>query len=166
MKLFINNKTISLTGTSSVLDENGNEIFKVTGKLFSPTHKKTILDKNNNVLFKVRNKFWHFITRKAFIYNAMGEKVATLSSNAFSFQYIVKDYSEDIIIHSSNGNHNFVITSGETEIAKLTRQFNPLIAVGDKFVLETENNHLVDFLVALTIALDNICDARERDSAD
>ena len=46
-KLIIKNKMISLRDSSFVLDEEGNKVFKVKGKFFSPTHKKRIYDRVN-----------------------------------------------------------------------------------------------------------------------
>ena len=117
----------------------------------------------NEHLFTIRNKFWHWLTRKAFIYNAEGEKIATLSNNTYSRKYVVEDYIDEIEIIGHAFRLGLSVKKGEEEIGKITRQ---LTFIGDAFVLETENQQLMPFLVALTIALDNIMDDKIRDLND
>ena len=61
MRLVIKNKWISLKGSSTVKDEQGNDVLKVEGKFWTVTHKKFIKDLEGNVHYVVRNKFWKFI---------------------------------------------------------------------------------------------------------
>ena len=44
MKIYVKNKLVSLGGSSTVKDANGNDIIKVKGKFLSLTRKKKILD--------------------------------------------------------------------------------------------------------------------------
>ena len=61
-------------------DEQGNKLFKIKGKIFSPTNKKIVCDPSGNKLFVVRNKFWHFFRRSAFVIGADGEKLLKRSA--------------------------------------------------------------------------------------
>ena len=45
MKVYIKNKFMSLGGSSTVVDQNKNPLFKVKGKILSITRKKKIKDK-------------------------------------------------------------------------------------------------------------------------
>ena len=74
MVLYVKNKFVSIDGGSFVVDEQGNKLYQIKGKVISPTRKKYIYDINGNLLYIVRNKFWHFFTKKAFIYNADNTK--------------------------------------------------------------------------------------------
>ena len=78
MKLIIKNKLVSLRGNSIIKDEQGNNKYKVKGKLFSITHKKRIYDLDNKLLFTVRNKYWKFIVNSAYIFDSEGNKIARL----------------------------------------------------------------------------------------
>ena len=44
MEVIIRNKLFSLRGSSSVKNEQGEDVFFVKGKLFSPTHVKWVCD--------------------------------------------------------------------------------------------------------------------------
>lgn len=46
MTFSVKNKFVSLGGGSFVEDDNGNRLFKVKGKMFSPTRKKILCDIN------------------------------------------------------------------------------------------------------------------------
>ena len=72
IKLYIENKMISLRGSSYVLDEHGNQAYEVKGKLVSPTHKKFLFDQNGAHLFTLSNKYWHFFMRSAILMDERG----------------------------------------------------------------------------------------------
>ena len=77
---------MSITGGSFVKDEAGNEPYIIKGKFFSITRKKQILDKDGNLLYVVCNKLWNFFNKRAYIYNADGEKVLTLLKKGFKIE--------------------------------------------------------------------------------
>ena len=74
MKLYLQNKLISLGESSYVLDEAGKNFFQVNGKVVSPTRKKFLCDLQGNTLYMIRNKYWHFFTHSAFICDGNGQK--------------------------------------------------------------------------------------------
>ena len=53
MVIYLKNKFVSLTDGSFVVDEEGNNLFKINGKLFSPTHKKFLYDQDGNLKYIV-----------------------------------------------------------------------------------------------------------------
>lgn len=48
MNFSVKNKIISLGGSSFVTDDNGDKMFRIKGRIFSPTHKKIICDTAGN----------------------------------------------------------------------------------------------------------------------
>ena len=134
MKLYIKNNLISLRGSSSVKDENKQDVFIVKGTFFSITHKKRIKDLEGNLLYKVRNKWFQFITHSAYVYDGKGNKVAKVKRK-FGFKNV------------------FICRNGE--IVGTVRR---AIDWTDSFVLETDTEQDGAFLVALVIAIDNIFD--------
>ena len=62
MKFCVKNKLLSLGGSSTVKDENGNDIFKVKGKVFSLTKKKKIYNMEGKLLYVVKNKLINWWT--------------------------------------------------------------------------------------------------------
>ena len=164
MRLFIKNKIFTLSGSSFVLDEKGNKVFKVKGKwgLFSPTHKKKIIDKDGNLRYIVRNKFWRFISTSCFLYDDSKQKIAMLTNNDFDIRsrYVLKGYQDEIVIKgnfSEFPKFTMDIEKNGKNIGKITRDFT---IIRDSFVLDIFDDTEDAFLVALVIAIDNIADDR------
>lgn len=168
MRLFIKNKIMTLSGSSFVLDEEGNKVFIVKGKwgIFSPTHKKKIIDKDGNLRYIVRNKFWRFISTSCFLYDDSKQKIAMLTNNDFDFKsrYVLKGYQDEILIKgnfSEFPKFTMDIDKNGKVIGKITRDFT---IIRDSFVLDIYDDTEDAFLVALVIAIDNIADSRRRRS--
>ena len=53
MTFSVKNKIISLGGSSFVTADNGDKMFRIKGRIFSPTHKKIVCDTAGNKLFVV-----------------------------------------------------------------------------------------------------------------
>ena len=62
MKLYIKNKFMSIGGSSSVVDQTGNEVYQIKGAIFSPTRKKYVYGADGTLHYVVRNKFWKFFS--------------------------------------------------------------------------------------------------------
>ena len=156
MKLYIKNKLNLLAGGSKVLDENGQEVFNVKGKMISPTRKKKIYDKDGNLLFIVRNKYWKFLTRKCIIYDGNKKKIARIKDKPFSFKglYFVEGYKEEIKFEGAFLDPMMAIHAGDRIIGTLTRNIQ---LFGDAFELDALDEY-APFLTALVIGIDNICD--------
>ena len=166
MRLIVKNKLISLGESSFVLDEEGNKVFKVKGKLavFSPTHKKKIYDMDNNLRYIVRNKYWHFFAHSCFLYDDSKQKIAMLTNGDFDFKnkYVLKGYQDDILIkgnYSQFPKFSMDIIKNEKVIGKITRDFT---IIRDSFILDIYDDTEDAFLVALVIAIDNITDSRRK----
>ncbi len=161
MKVYIKNKVFSLGGGSKVLDENQQPIYKVKGRVFSITRVKKIYDMQDNLLYKVRNKWFNWFVHKAYIYDANKNKIATVKDKWLSFkgEFFIEGYQDEIKI----GGKFFALTSeilrnGEV-IATIRRQ---MFSIKDSFELDAKNDEDVPFLIALVIAIDNICDNRSK----
>lgn len=157
MKLFVSNKTFSFGGNSVVTNEQGEQVFNVKGKLriFSPTHKKKIYDMNKNLLYKVRTKFFNILFPKAFIYNANGEKIAKVKTANIKGEYLLEGYEEEIrLVRNHAFKYDFSVVKNEEPFARIYSEFS---VVNDNYVIEGKEEDM-PFLVAITIALDNIKD--------
>lgn len=161
MKLFVNNKTLSFGGNSVVTNEQGEQVYNVKGKwvIFSPTHKKKIYDMNKNLLFKVRTKFFNWWLPKAFIFDANGEKIAKVKPASIKSEYYIEGYKDEItLVKNGAFKFDFDVVKNEQPFARIYAEFS---VVNDKYVIEG-NEEDMPFLVALTIALDNIKDKTRR----
>ena len=164
MIVYIKNKLMSLAGSSSVKDDQGNDVYKVKGKLklFSPTRKKKICDMDGNVLYMVRNKFWHFWMPSVFIYE-QGQKIAKVKSKLSwgKRTFIVEGYGADIKIEGQSfiGGGLDIIKDG-VKVGNIRRNFT---IIRDSYILEADEKEM-PFMVALVIALDNFSDAMIKES--
>lgn len=155
MKVFIKNKLVSLRGSSTVTDENNQNVFVVKGKLFSPTRKKRICDMEGNKLYKVRNKWFNFFSHKAFIYDSNGHKIACVKHPFFSAKkFLIQGYEDEIIIDGDFFSLQSTIMKNGEVMGTINREFT---IVRDSFCLEGAEED-IPFLIALVIAIDNIQD--------
>lgn len=162
MKVYIKNKFFTVGGSSEILDENQQTLYKVKGKIFSPTKKKLIYDKEGNLIFIVRNKFWKVFVHKALIFDANKNKVATVKEKYWSLKgvYYVEDYPEEIAIEGKFFSFESAILKNGEPCAKIRRQ---LSLFTDRFSLEADEKD-IPFLCALTIAIDNIADRKRNEN--
>ena len=167
-KLIIKNKMISLRDSSFVLDEEGNKVFKVKGKFFSPTHKKRIYDMDGELKYIVRDKFWHFFHSSCFILDDEKEKIAMLTNGIFDFKrrFVLKGYNDEIEITGAVfqfPNLEMQIVKNGKEIGRISKNWKDNI-FRDSYVAEIYDETEEAFIVALVIAVDNIYDERNRNS--
>lgn len=157
MKVFINNKLITIGGSSEIVDENGQLVYKVKGKIFSPTKKKLIYDKEGKLVYIVRNVFWKAFVHKALILDSDKNKVATLKEKRWiSKDFVVADYPDEIKIDRKFFSFSSEILKNGEHFAQVNREISLFT---DKFSLEADEKD-IPFLCALVIALDNIQDRK------
>ena len=163
MEFSIKNKWVSLGGSSVVQDVNGNDVFKVKGKVFSFTRKKTLTDLDDNVKYVVRNKFWRLFTYRAFVLDAEGNTKATVKRKIFSFhdRYFVTSPMGDMEIIGNIFQFNYRIMLGGREIGHVARK----ISMRDSFVLTVNDDCDPALMVALVIAVDNITDRKDENAS-
>jgi len=160
MKLLIQNKLVSMGGSSKITDESGKEVFFVKGKIGSPTKVKYVRDMNKKVLYIVRNKYFHLAKRSAFIYNADKVLYSTVTRNiSVQKDYEITGADGNLKIDGTIMGWNFdVIYKGE-KVGHIQRK---LRMATDAFELDVKDPEDAAFLVAIVIALDNIEDAAEK----
>ena len=166
MILYVKNKWVSIRDGSFAVDENGVEHFKVDGKLFSPTKKKFVKDLAGNTLYIVRNKYWHGFCRSAFIYDGKtGKKIAKIKEKFLSPKMRVTHCEDEIIMESNGLFKGFSIVKNGKTISSWSRSGgNGMTDIfRDCFRLEVYEEEEAAFMVAFTIAVDNIDDKGKRD---
>ena len=162
MELAIRNKWVSLGGSSTVQDLQGNDVLFVKGKVFSFTRKKFVNDLNGNNLFVVRNKFWRLFQRKAFVENPQGEIIATVRRKIFSLHdhYFITSSLGDLQIRGNILQFDYRILHDGKEIGHIARRFS----LRDSFVLTIDDKYDYATFVALVIAIDLITDRKDQDA--
>ena len=158
MELAIRNKWITFRGSSVVKDLNEKDVMRVRGRFFTFTAKKFVEDLEGNVKFIVRNKFWRLFRYSAFIYNAEGEKVATIKRKIFSLHdyYFVESSLGDIQIRGNIFQFNYQVLLNGEEVGHIARK----VSLRDSFVLTIDDKFDMYTFVALVIAIDNITDRK------
>ncbi len=160
MKVYIKNKFFSIGGSSSVVDENKNPVYKVKGRIFSITKVKKIYDLQGNLLYKIRNKWFNWFVHKAYIYDANKNKIATVKDKWFNInqEYFILGYKDEIKIQGKFFSLTCKIVKNDEIVGTIRRQ---LLSWTDSFELDAKDEEL-PFLVALVIAIDNIVDKKRK----
>ena len=163
MELIIRNKWVSLGGSSEVKDVNGNDVFKVKGKVFSFTQKKFLTDLNDVTKYVIRNKFWRLFVYRAFIMDPQENVVATVRRKVFSLhdRYFVESTLGNLEIVGNIFQFNYQILLNGAEIGHVARK----VSLRDSFVLSFDDSYDPAFMVALVIAIDNITDRKDSNNA-
>lgn len=156
MIVTLKNKFFSLAGSSTVKDENGENVFKVKGKLllFSPTRKKKVFNMENQLLYVVRNKWFNWIVHKAYVFDQNKNKICTVKKLVRVKQkYVLEDCEDEISIEGNIVGWNFKVMKNSEQIGSIQKQ----IGMSDKFKIEASEEN-IPFIVALVVAIDNIRD--------
>ena len=163
MKVFIKNKLMSIEGSSKVTNEQGEDVFKVEGKLISPTKKKRMYDMQGNLLYTIRNKYWTFFCNKVLIYDKDNNKVAVIKKNKFSFnaKYQILEAVDDMSIEGRIFRRDAKIMRNGEVAATLRSEFT---LFKDAFSLEASEEDIA-FMTAIVIGFDNMKD-KIQDSRD
>lgn len=166
MRYYVKNKMVSFTGSSSVLDEQGREVYQVKGRVFSPTHKKTLCDLAGNPLFTIRNKYFTLFHKQVYIYdNRGGQKrlLCRVRTGLFG-NWKVLDNAVGLELSGRfwDGIHAYI---DGREVGKFFRDRNfTAMFVADAFTLEVYDEALAPFLIALVVGYDNIRDQQENEA--
>lgn len=154
MKMFIKNKFFTMSGNSTVKDENGRDLFKLKSSFFSIRRKKRIFDLDGNLKYYVKNKLLNFFTRSTYIYSADKQKLAKLKNRAFKSGYDVLGYGDEIKIDGWLYSGCTIYKNGEA-IGKVSAK---VISLADNYEVEVGDNEDAAFIVAMIIAMDNVRD--------
>ena len=161
MKLYIKNKAITIGGSSEVVNENKEPVYEVKGKWFTFTRKKKMYDMEGKLLYTIRNKYWSFGSHKALVFNAEGERVATIKKGRFSLNlnYEILDTENEMSIEGKFFTGKSTIMKNGKPVATISREFS---LFKEAFALETEEEDIA-FYTALVVAFDNLNDERDKD---
>ena len=161
MKIIVKNKFVSWGGSSKVEDEYGKPLYKVKGKAFSWTKKKTLKDLKGNVLYRIRNKWPTWLLHSAFICDVDGNKMLKVRQQIkFNHIFTVEDCADDIQF-DGYPLYGMQVTRNGEYAGTITKKFWSL---RDYFELNIPDGQDPAFMIALTIAIDNIQDKDKRRS--
>lgn len=164
MKVYLENKYISIGGDSKVCDEKGNQLFFVDGKALSFTSKKLIKEMpSKKVLYIVKNRpFFNIFSYKTHVYNDKHEKIFTLKISKITFKYKVLNSKHNIVFDKKLLKTSAPVLIDNVEVGKINLELFSTIFT-DCFSIETEDPSLLPLLIAIVVAFDNIRDNQARD---
>ena len=114
---------------------------------------------NGNVLYRIRNKWPTFLLHSAYVCDPDGNKICKVKANlSFKQAFIVEETSDNIQVNGYPLTGMQVARNGQY-IGTITKEF---WALRDYFVLDFLDGQDPSFLIALTIAMDNIQDKAQR----
>ena len=154
MKVYVKNR-LTLAGGSKVFDENGKDVLKVKGKAFRFRHKKRVCDLEGKVLYRVQNKFWNWLYPSCYILTADKKRLGKLVRKVRGeSKFVLEDFPDEITLDGKFMSSVVTVMRKGEPIGTIKTNFT---VVSDKYEVEGEEAD-IPFLVALTIAMDNIKD--------
>ncbi|MBR2909836.1 MAG: LURP-one-related family protein [Clostridia bacterium] len=161
MKVFIKNKIVSIGGSSIVTNEQGDEVFKIEGKVLSPRKKKLMYDKDGNLIYIIRNRFFNMFAHKVHIFDAEKNRLATIKKNKFSFnlKYQIENCVDEMELQGQWFKGESLIMKNGEQVGVIKKEFS---IFADSYTLEADEKD-IPFLTALCIAFDNLIDEKNKD---
>ena len=156
MKLAIKNNWLSLGGSSTVQDIDGNDVLMVKGKVFSFTRQKFVMTVSEVPVYTVRNKYFSLFGRTALILDPIGNVVATVRKRLLSLSssFVVESTLGEVEITGNIFGYDYHIVVNGCEVGHIARK----ISLRDSFVLDIDDTFDHQLFVAFVIAIDNVTD--------
>ncbi|MDY4593159.1 MAG: LURP-one-related family protein [Eubacteriales bacterium] len=163
MQLYFKNKLMTIGGSSTVVDQDQNIVYKVKGRILSPTKYKKIYDQDGKLLFIVKNKLVRFFNTTVFIMDAKKNKLATVTQKYFSVgKYEVKDSEDEIEIQKDGVLFHYTVFFNGNKFAEFKR--GKFLALTDNILVDVEDPSQAGLAVAFAVCFDNVNDRRAKDS--
>lgn len=163
MQLYFKNKLMTIGGSSTVVDQDQNIVYKVKGRILSPTKYKKIYDQDGKLLFIVKNKLVRFFNTTVFIMDAKKNKLATVTQKYFSVgKYEVKDSEDEIEIQKDGVLFHYTVFFNGNKFAEFKR--GKFLALTDNILVDVEDPSQAGLAVAFAVCFDNVKDRRAKDS--
>lgn len=165
MKLIVRNKFLSPTGKSTIKTEQGEHKFLVKGSFMNPKKTKKLLNTNKEVLYVIKNKFWNWMRHTAYIYNADGELLGSVTKHKYlhSRTFESEGFDSNFKIERKLFSFTSEIFKDDKVVGTITRVYKLLFNCIDTYILDTEDEENLPFYLALVLAVDNIGDEAKKD---
>ena len=150
MKLYVNEKLLSLHNRFYIKDENDRDIYEISSKVFSIGDKTTITDMNGNKIVYIEQELLHIMPN----YNIY------INDNFFckitkKFQLFKNDY---ILSNGYKVAGNFLMLDFaiyddvNNQIGSIKRKF---ITIGDKYEIDIQDINKKEIVLAIIAAISN-----------
>lgn len=160
MKYILSQRLLAIGNDFTILDENKDIIYRVDGKVLTIGEKLHFTDKNNNKLFKIKKKLLRL--KETYVIEKDGEVYATLKKdliNIVSDKFEIETPYGDIRVKGDFIDYDYKFKLNKTEIAKVSKK---IIAIRDKYVVETKNFEDPTLILACAVIIDMICHSDDK----
>ena len=148
MKLALKQKVFSLKEAFTVMNEDGDPIYQVAGKLISVGHKLTVRDMDDQEVAYIHQKALALVP-KYFIEIAGGDEVELKGHiTLLKPHYTLEAEGGDWEIRGDFLSHEYEMKRGKEVVATVTRQW---LSWGDSYLLDVPNDE--DAVTALCVML-------------
>lgn len=148
MKLALKQKVFSLKETFTVMDEAGESLYEVSGKLISMGHKLTVRDMDGQEVAYIHQKVLSLVPK--YFIEADGQEEVELKGHITLFKphYTLETRQGKWEIRGDFFQHEYDMKRGDEVIATVTRKW---LSWGDTYLLDVADDR--DALTALAVML-------------
>ena len=148
MKFAIKQKVFSLKETFTIMDEAGDPIYEVSGKLISVGHKLTVRDLEGQEVAYIHQKVLSLVPK--YFIEVSGQDEVELKGHITLLKphYTLEAEGGDWEIRGDFLSHEYEMKRGKEVVATVTRQW---LSWGDSYLLDVPNDD--DAVTALCVML-------------
>ncbi len=165
MKLIVRNKFLSPTGKSTIKNEAGEHAYLVKGSFMNPKKTKKIYNREKELLYVIKNKFWNWMKHTAYIYNADGELLGSITKHKYlkARTFETEGFDSNYKIERKLFSFTSEIFKDDKVVGTITRVIKLIFKSIDTYILDTDDEENIPFYLALVLAVDNIGDEVRKD---
>lgn len=160
MKLYVNEKILSIRNKFYVKNEKNLDVYEITSKLISIGNKTTITDMNGKKVAYIEEELLHITPNyKVYINDKLAFKIKK------KLQFFKNDYiiSNNYTVKGDTLLLNFVIYDGKKKkIASIKRK---IFSIGDKYEIDIIDEEKKVEILAIIVAITNDVNDTEKSSS-
>ncbi len=161
MRFVMRESIISIGGDAAITDEQGREVYFVDGKALAIMRKLELKDLDGRVLTTIHRRIG---LRPTFEIDENGKTAARVVKSWLTI--VVDRFSidvpggQDLEAHGDILHHNYNISRGGQEIARISKAW---IALTDVYGIDIAEGEDIPLLLSVAVAIDEIMDRGRRD---
>ena len=157
MRLYINEKLMTLHNKYYINDENGNNVLEISSKLISLGDKTWIKNLDGKELVYIEQELFHLMPK----YNVYINGQLAYSINK-KFHILKNDYiiSNNYRVEGSFLSHNFSVYNEKNE--KIGDIYRKYLTIGDKYIIDINDEKEYLTILSIIVAITNDIDRAQR----
>lgn len=157
-QLYMRQKILSLRGKFTIMDEQGNDIYYVTGSFMKIPKSFIIMNQQQQQLAVITKKVLSLFP--TFFVEVQGKEIATIRKELSFFKARYSIHGEGIEVQGNWWDMNFRIFQHGEEIAAISKKW---LSFGDSYEIQILKDHMEEIIIALVVAID--CVKEDSESA-